>query len=163
MESVIHTNLFVICLKYCVSCRPLLYATRIKRSIGQCPLLSQRPCVHSQHCVWSQHSFSVGSDSCFLRLIVSIPKQDAEWGFFAALHFLVLTLAKYTLMSKTDVRTPSGMACIQSSMRPTYISYLLEQTDSGGEIANWTRCPNKCLHVVRGQSSWATKPIHIAH
>lgn len=72
-------------------------------------------------------------------------------GFFAALHFRIHTVAKYVLLSKTDVQTPSGMARIQPWMRPTYISYLLEQTDSGGEIANWTRCPNKCLHVVRGQ------------
>lgn len=53
--------------------------------------------------------------------------------------------------------------CIQPSIRPTYISYLLRQTDPRGEIANWTQCPNKCLHVVRGQRSWATKRIHIAH
>lgn len=81
---------------------------------------------------------------------------------FADLHFRIPYFGKISPHVKNDVQTPSGMACIQPSMRPTYISYLLKQTDSGGEIANWTQCPNKCLHVVQGQRSWATKPIHIA-
>lgn len=52
------------------------------------------------------------------------------------------------------------MGCIQPSMSPTYISYLLKQTESGGEIANSTQCPSKCLHVVQSQRFWATKPVH---
>lgn len=53
----------------------------------------------------------------------------------------------------TDGQTSLGMVCIQPSIRPTYLSYLLKQTDAGGEIAKWTQCPNKCLHVVQGQRS----------
>lgn len=52
--------------------------------------------------------------------------------------------------------------CFLPPIRPTYISYRLKPTNSGGEIAQWIQCPNKCLHVVQGQRSRATKPIHLA-
>lgn len=79
---------------------------------------------------------------------------------FADLHFrmeITPYFGKISTHVKTVVQTVSEEVCIHPKMRPTYISYLLKQTDSGGEIANWTRCLNKCFHVVQSQSSWATK------
>lgn len=36
------------------------------------------------------------------------------------------------------------------------------QTEPGAETANRTQCPDKCLHVVQSQQSWATKLIHMS-
>lgn len=94
-------------------------------------------------------------------MIVSVSQQDVE--FYVWIYISASTFWQNIPSCQNWWADLFGNGVHSTlSKTYTYLSYLLKQTDAGGEIAKWTQCPNKCLHVVQGQRSWATKPILLA-